>query len=489
MRDQIIEIQIKRSREAFIQDIRDAKGQAICDLASSYHDGTPCHIFSITHGSFNICVCVQFDDDVAAGASPHRWVIRIPFPGRVPWIDEKIDSEVATMKYVTEKTTIPIPKIHAWSYGAESPIGHAFIMMDYIQGVPLSAMHFGKTQRWGFTRDGRPGPALTRVHEQLAGIFTQLRSLEFPEIGALGMPTPESLEISLRHRPLPVEVALQEVEHLDPTVFFPEKTTFKTSRAYIDALIKLGCNRFRKTRNLGVDSREAASEVIFASEEFYRTTRRRLMNQSAEENKGPFILAHGDMALHGSNLLWDEKLNLVAVIDWEWCHTVPASCFVPPAWLTGFFPDPIRQMCLLRHLHLAHIMALRKTIAERWPQSPLAEEWKHLPHHPYCATVLALLYPETVDGFFWDFFMYHLYTPPQSRVADCKLGEFLERPTANAFLDRKMADQEKYDQEYKEYIQEHGESLDCGCWNCQREEQNFNALQELPRLSPRSSSG
>ncbi|KAM5347093.1 hypothetical protein ACJ41O_010098 [Fusarium nematophilum] len=80
-----------------IQDIWDAKRQAVCDLAASHHGGTPGRIFSITHGSFNICVCVQFDDP-PAGAPPHRWAVHIPFPGRVPWIDEKIDSEVATMK-------------------------------------------------------------------------------------------------------------------------------------------------------------------------------------------------------------------------------------------------------------------------------------------------------------------------------------------------------------------------------------------------------
>lgn len=100
MKDEIIEGQIKREREAFIQNIWDAKGHAICDLASSHHGGTPCHIFSITHGSFNICVCVQFDS-ARVGAPPLRWVVRIPFPGRVPWIDEKIDSEVATMMYAS----------------------------------------------------------------------------------------------------------------------------------------------------------------------------------------------------------------------------------------------------------------------------------------------------------------------------------------------------------------------------------------------------
>ena len=33
--------------------------------------------------------------------------------------------------------------------------------------------------------------------------------------------------------------------------------------------------------------------------------------------KSPFVLMHGDMSLHSSNILWDDELNLVTVIDWE----------------------------------------------------------------------------------------------------------------------------------------------------------------------------
>ncbi|RMJ09184.1 hypothetical protein CDV36_011190 [Fusarium kuroshium] len=493
MRNEIIESQIKRAREAFIQDIWDTKEQVICDLASSYYGGMPCHIFTITHGSFNICVCVQFDDPL--GTSPCRWVIRIPFPGRVPWIDEKIDSEVATMKYVAEKTTIPIPKVHAWSYEAESPIGHAFIMMDYIQGVPLSALNFKMTEKWGHTRDGGRMPALARVHDQLADLFIQLRSLEFSEIGALGMPTPESPGITIRHRPLPVEVALQEIERLNPTVFFPEKTTFKTGHEYINALIKLGRNRLFKTKNLGVDSREAASEVVYAYHEFYADQGPLWVRKlcSIDIDKGPFVLMHGDMALHGSNLLWDEKLNLVAVIDWEWCHTVPVSCFIPPAWLTGFFPNPIRQMCLFRISHRSEMIGLCESIADRskacFPQSSLAHEWNHLPLEPFLMVVLPMLYPETIDDIFWDFMMHKIFVPPQSQVVEKRMEKFLENIEVQGFIDRKMAQQEEYDKAYQAYIEEHGESLDCHCQNCQREEQNFNVLRELPRLSPPSSSG
>lgn len=376
-------------------------------------------------------------------------------------------------RYVTEKTKIPVPKIHAWSYETDSPIGHAFIMMDYIQGVPLSALRFRRSEKWLHTSEGR-SPALARVYDQLADVFIQLRGLEFPEIGALGMPTPESPGIAVRHRPLPVEVVLQEVEHLNPSAFFPEKSTFKTPHDYIRALAKLGHNRLFKTRNLSADSRETASEVVFAHDEFYSNVMNRWIKKISRTNKGPFVLMHGDMALHGSNLLWDEKLNLVAVIDWEWCHTVPASCFIPPTWLKGFFPNPIRQMCIFGIFYSIEIKSFCDPIAKRsqqcFPQSRLAEEWKKLPHEPYLSVLLGLLYPETISEIFWDFMMHQIYTRPQNEVADRRLKKFLEREDINSFLDSKMASQEKYDKDLEADIDEYGDSVDCGCWNCRQEE-------------------
>ncbi|KAM0421198.1 hypothetical protein ACHAPT_011090 [Fusarium lateritium] len=146
MRDRIIDDQSAREREAFIRYITDEKGDSICALASSYRDGTPCAVVDISHGSFNVCVSVPFNSPPTS-SPPVRWVVRIPFPGRVPWIDEKIDSEVATMMYIADKTTIPVPKIHAWSYNAQSPIGHAFIIMDHVRGTSLNAMLFRRTNR------------------------------------------------------------------------------------------------------------------------------------------------------------------------------------------------------------------------------------------------------------------------------------------------------------------------------------------------------
>ncbi|KAJ4323111.1 hypothetical protein N0V84_004511 [Fusarium piperis] len=141
--------------------------------------------------------------------------------------------------------------------------------MDHIQGTPLNALSFRREVRWASDLTHR-SPDLTRVYDQLADIYIQLRGLEFPEIGSLGMPTSDSPVIAIRHRPLPVEVALQEVERLNPTTFFPKDKTFTTDREYIKALVGLSHNRLTRAQDPDLDTVEVASEVVLAHDEFYK---------------------------------------------------------------------------------------------------------------------------------------------------------------------------------------------------------------------------
>jgi hypothetical protein len=54
--------------------------------------------------------------------------------GIVKFPEEKIWYEVATMRYIAEKTTIPVPKIYGWGTAEENPTGLGpFMIMEYIE--------------------------------------------------------------------------------------------------------------------------------------------------------------------------------------------------------------------------------------------------------------------------------------------------------------------------------------------------------------------
>lgn len=254
--------------------------------------------------------------------------------------------------------------------------------MEYIEDATLHALGFRTGERWGSS-------AVSRVYDQLADVYAQLRSLQFPDIGALGKPTEINEDIGLRHRPLPIEVLLQHVEGLDPAKFFPEETS-KLPRSTYQPWLKLANNQLLESRDPGFADVEDAKDFLYAHRHFCDHVTKSWVQKAG--NQGSFILMHGDMRLHGGNLLWDENLNLRAVIDWEWSYTVPRQCFIPPAWLNGFRPDLFRNLSLSARVYQDEVDYLCDSITERWPDSPQSREWKTICRRHNHLVVLALLY-------------------------------------------------------------------------------------------------
>lgn len=107
-------------------------GADIVTLASEYRNNQHCIPINIAGGSFNFCVQVRFDDGV-------EWMLRFPIPGRVMYPEEKTRQEVATMRFIKEKTNIPIPTVVAFGMGADNPLGLGpFIITEFVNGKPLS---------------------------------------------------------------------------------------------------------------------------------------------------------------------------------------------------------------------------------------------------------------------------------------------------------------------------------------------------------------
>ncbi|KAH8659546.1 hypothetical protein BGZ61DRAFT_465116 [Ilyonectria robusta] len=108
-------------------------------------------------------------------------------------------------------------------------------MMDYIQGQSLKDLGFKKGKKW--RSYPRPTEAIAKLHEQLADLYVQLRQLEFPEIGALGLPIVDGKpsydcdadDIRVCHRPISIEMIMQELEGMNPGARIKPRTTFLTN--------------------------------------------------------------------------------------------------------------------------------------------------------------------------------------------------------------------------------------------------------------------
>lgn len=160
----------------------------LCDWVSTFHpEKLPCVLDgSFHHGAFNAGMKMVFSDSSA-------WMVRFPRRGMVceDYTDEKVAMEVSALYLIRDRTTIPVPAVHAWGPAASNPLGLGpFIMMDFINGVSLSDLlqdpNVERPSR--VVRDDISDRDIEVIYRQLATFMLQLFALDFDRIGSLPSP-------------------------------------------------------------------------------------------------------------------------------------------------------------------------------------------------------------------------------------------------------------------------------------------------------------
>lgn len=75
-------------------------------LDSRYEQGMACDYVVAESGSINMCCKVIFEDG-------ETWAVRFPMPGKVMHPEDKIRREVAAIRFMQEKSRIPVAKLVA----------------------------------------------------------------------------------------------------------------------------------------------------------------------------------------------------------------------------------------------------------------------------------------------------------------------------------------------------------------------------------------
>ena len=282
-------------------------------IASSVR-GEPCECgyddegLAIREGTFHKCYWVRFADRT-------RWVVRFPLPSMVSWdmVNNKIETEVATLKFLMERTSIPVPEVVGYGFnGGDHPTGLPFIILRHVSGFHLST-------RW----DDLPPEHRHNVFEQLADILLELNGHHFDHIGALGLD--KSGNWTLSRPPLNSPTSHLKIDgveiHMD--------TVFSTSMEFFLAQYDHLWRRYTEQRN-SVYHEEDAKEKYVRLQLFKEL----LPTFNVPEfNDGPFTLMHSD--LHQSNILVDENLRITAILDWEWACVLPIQISgLPPICLS-----------------------------------------------------------------------------------------------------------------------------------------------------------
>ena len=289
--------------------------KAIYTLASSFNNGRPCvggYYDSggcVRMGGYNMSFLVEFDDGT-------KWVVRFPMIGAIAreLVDEKLKTEVATMMFLSEKTTIPIPELIGYGLtgNPHHPKGLPFLIMTYIHGKTLRKI-------WKDLDDA----AKDKIYEQLADISIQLRSQSFDRVGALTLDNRNRW--SLSNRPLTRPLASLQRDGIAVRM----DSYYKSASEYFAAYFGHHRRRFIEQPN-STDELSDAREKYAGLSLFEELIPRYVVR---EYDEGPFVLCHGDF--HQPNLLLNDDFRVVAVLDWEWSCVLPiqVAC-LPPVCLS-----------------------------------------------------------------------------------------------------------------------------------------------------------
>ena len=323
-------------------------------LASSLNSDMPCRIFQPrVEGAYNLCFFLVFPSTL------QRWVVRLAKTKPLAYpLEAKISAEIATMTAVRAQTTIPVPKVHAYSARKDELWGglYGFIVMDFVEGVTLgSILKHGK-----LACDGRR-QVLTetdkaKLKAQVDDFFEQMGRVQFSSIGTLGFTGAEghSCRRVVDVVRGPHSQTLNDNQILGYRAFSLHQEHLSlggrlhSTRQYISFLFKdllnLHSQKYCKdgpTANTGSEERSTLYLLALAWRHLKQPIPPPDTNTASDATatrQERFILSHADLN-PGNIIVCPVKLEITGVIDWEWAKVIPDTLECDPSWYKYLLPN------------------------------------------------------------------------------------------------------------------------------------------------------
>jgi hypothetical protein len=344
-----------------------------------------------------------------------------------------------TSRLVAEKTTIPIPRIYAYSLAREKgPYGIAsFLILEYIEGKRLC--EFGLINLFGDQRQ--------RLYSQLANIYVQLRRLEFSSIGVLS----RSLDkFEVRKKPISIDINVQELEGLQPSRIQAEygggNGVVTSAHDYISMLVRIARNAFERSRT-SVLNKDDGQLALYHLDQFCQYAEKEW--PKPELDHGPFVLVHGD--LNPYNLIVTENMDVLALLDWEWARIVPLQFFNPPEWLTGRTPS-LLAIPFVYSKYVTELNKFRTAIKDRelalYGKELLSKDWARVDENESILVAAALENWTDIHYFATRFLDWLLH---KRKNLEGRIQKFMQEDSARGDLvARKVCDRIAYQAELEQ---------------------------------------
>ncbi|OAA58100.1 Protein kinase-like domain protein [Niveomyces insectorum RCEF 264] len=321
-------------------------------------------------GAFNWVIFLRFDDGV-------EWVFRAPrsqCPGSKDGIAKLPASEVATLRYIRQNTTIPVPEVFHYNSSYTNDIGTPYILMSKAPGRPLAAAWTWPTHTLDVPQldtrriGGSPSPprplkdsGKSSIMRQLGGYAAQLYPCRFQAIGSLFEEgAPEDMGGTEGDAPTAYRVG----ECLAPGLLMLDRETledlprgpFSTDADYYEALVRalllhaeqlpmghhlfrapipipheydsfaayrLATDRWNDYASLGGKIDASHNRLQYSLAAFILRDEVLPSLAAGSRVSSGYPLCHQDLSMQ--NIFVDDDLHVTCLIDWAFCTTVPPA--------------------------------------------------------------------------------------------------------------------------------------------------------------------
>src|SRR5436190_11332492 len=295
---------ISLQREELSQNIQEAFRKVAQDVRGNIYN---CVLGDVLIGGYNICQIITFDDGL-------EWIVKTParFIGEAT--KNRMDSEIATLKFLAKIGTVPVPRIHDYSVSKSNPAKRPYIIMDKVPGITLlEALH-----------DGLDPILVDKTLEDLARFRKILQKYPFNEAGSLVLDGDDSDDDDTYE---PSESGA-ESKKPDEDDFFIANLINKSSAdleiyEYRGSVFYNSLGYYVDQYNLSLITSSFRRESHKEMEKMWmiHSYLGSLLPSYAEETK-VFYLAHTDLSI--SNLLIDPSDgHVTGIIDWEFANALP----------------------------------------------------------------------------------------------------------------------------------------------------------------------
>ncbi|KAH7327546.1 hypothetical protein BKA65DRAFT_567073 [Rhexocercosporidium sp. MPI-PUGE-AT-0058] len=280
------------------------KWDELVSIASNLRNGIPCKLgenFSLGH--FNMVRRIYFVDGIS-------WVARVRMPaldtvfGSREVLDRmtSLRGEIACMKFLGAKTSIPVPAIHGYSINPANKVGAPYVLMDYIHCTVAVDLQVARKCESGFFGTADQD---RRFKERMAEIQVELSSFRFELIGWL-----------------------YQDEKTEEFFIGPEietgKGPWETSMDYYSDLASHALKVCVSDGEVDVQtSASFALPILFEH----------LIALYGKDGTGPFSLTNRDFRAH--NILVNDEFKIIGVIDFDIVMAAPIELVAQYPTLTG----------------------------------------------------------------------------------------------------------------------------------------------------------